>query len=214
MTESKISDPDINLTNDLDITKIIKDLENFFEIKAPNYEIFLAHSREEFNKLTNRQSSETWMAGWANESKIVAISPDKLEELTLGLHKKDSHPNRIKHELAHLFYNKLANGGTKPAWLNEGLAYYLDGHGGMPPKAKEDRYAAIKYFNNFDGHVYTPGSFMVKTLLDKFGKEKLLKLIKSIQPNLTEEIFQNLFQKIYGFSFTEEDFIRIEQSQD
>lgn len=144
------------------------------------------------------------MAGWANGYKIVAIHPDNLEELTNGTHKKDSHPKRIKHELAHLFYAKLAGGETKPAWLNEGLVFYLDGRGGMQPKDFENKYAAVRYFNNFDGHVYGPGSFIVKTLLDKFGKEKLLILIKSIRPGLTEDSFREFFRKVYRFDFTEE----------
>lgn len=145
------------------------------------------------------------MAGWANGYRIVVIHPDKLEEVTEGIHKSGSHPKRIKHELAHLFYSKLTQGEFKPAWLNEGLVFYLDGRGGTPPKADKNRYAAIRYFNNFDRHVYEPGSFMVKTLLDKFGKEKLLELIKLIRPGLTEDGFQELFQRVYGFTFTEKD---------
>lgn len=189
---------------DLDLTKTITELENFFEIKVPDYKVEIANSRKEFNEFTNRQESESWMAGWANGYKIVAIHPDKLEELTDGIHKSNSHPKRIKHELAHLFYAKLTNGETKPAWLNEGLAFYLDGRGEISPKADENKYTAVKYFNNLDGHVYGPGSFIVKTLLDKFGKEKLLKLIKSIRPGLTEDRFQELFRKVYSFDFTEE----------
>ena len=193
------------------VSNIIQELEEFFEIKAPDYEIAIADSREEFNRLTNRQSSESWMAGWANGSNIVVINPDKIEELTSGIHKSDSHQARIKHELAHLFYNKLSSGSHVPVWLNEGLAYYLDGRGGAPPKFEENKYAALKYFhNNFDGHVYRPGSFMVKTLLDKFGKRKLLKLIKLIRPGITENDFNNLFQKIYGFSLTEENLISLD----
>lgn len=193
------------------VSNIIQELEEFFEIKAPDYEIAIANSREEFNILTGRQSSEPWMAGWANGSNIVVINPDKIEELTSGIHKSDSHSNRLKHELAHLFYNKLSSGSHVPVWLNEGLAYYLDGRGGAPPKFKENKYDALKYFhNNFDGHVYRPGSFMVKALLDKFGKRKLLKLIKLIRPGITENDFNNLFQKIYGFSLTEENLISLD----
>lgn len=147
---------------DLDASKSINQLEDFFETKVPDYRIDIANSRDEFNKLTNRRNSETWMAGWANGYRIVAIHPNKLEEITEGIHKSDSHPKRIKHELAHLFYNKLTNGETKPAWLNEGLAFYLDGRGGNPPKDSGNKYIAVNYFNNFDGHVYTPGSFIVK----------------------------------------------------
>lgn len=192
-----------------ELAKIIQELEDFFETNVPDYKIEIANSREEFNKLTDRQSTESWMAGWANGHKIVVIHPDKLKETTNGIHKSDSHTKRIKHELAHLFYAKLTKDETKPAWLNEGLAFYLDGRGGMAPKDYENKYAAIKYFVNYDGQVYKPGSFMVKALLDKFGKAKILKLIKSIKPDLTEEKFKNLFLSIYGFEFSEESLKKI-----
>jgi len=192
------------MNNDLNIAKIIQDLESFFETKVPDYIIEIVDSREEFNKQTNMKNSEPWTAGWANGNRIIVIHPDKLEELTDGIHKSDSHQKRIKHELAHLFYAKLTKGEFYPAWLNEGLAYFLDGRGVIAPKSSHGKYASLIYFKNFDGHVYQPGSFLVKTLLDKFGKAKLLELIKSIRPGLTEDSFQQLFIKIYGFAFTED----------
>ena len=39
---------------DLDLTKTITELENFFEIKVPNYKIEIVNSKKEFNKLTDR----------------------------------------------------------------------------------------------------------------------------------------------------------------
>ncbi len=197
------------MTESLDLPKIIKELEDFFGIKVPDYTIEIANSREEFNKLTNRKHSETWMAGWANGNRIVAIHPDKLEQLTGGLHKSDSHPNRIKHELAHLFFSSLAKGEFKPIWLNEGLAFCLDGRGGRPPKNYESRYSAIKYFNTSDADMYIPSSFIVKTLLEKFGKIKMLNLINSLEPGLTADRFQDLFKDVYGFYFTKEDLKKI-----
>lgn len=188
-----------------EISKTITDLEAFFGIEAPDYEIVLATSREEFNKLTNVQHSEPWMAGWSNGYKIVVIHPDKLEELTEGAHHSDSHPKRIKHELAHLFYAKLTHGEIKPAWLNEGLAFYLDGRGGAKPKGVEDVYTAVRYFTNGDGQLYSSGSYIVKKLIEKYGKDKLLTLIRSIRAGLTESLFQELFQKVYDFKFTEDE---------
>lgn len=192
---------------DLDLPKIIKDLEDFFEIKVPDYEIVITDSREEFDKLTG-QKSEPWTAGWANSHKIVAIHPDKLDELTEGIHKSDSHPKRIKHELAHLFYAKLTKGEFRPACLNEGLAFYLDGRGGHPV-SDERKYVAPDYFYDYDGHVYGPSSYTVKTLIDKFGKDKMLSLIKKIRPGLTEDNFNKLFHDIYGFNFNKEDLKKI-----
>ena len=110
---------------------------------------------------------------------------------------------------SHLFYSKLTKGEFRPAWLNEGLAYYLDGRDKNFPIKQDRKLAATEYFCNHDGYVYWPGSFMVKTLLDKFGKEKLLNLIKKIRPGLTEDSFCELFKNIYGFSFTKDDLKKI-----
>ena len=45
---------------------------------------------------------------------------------------------------------------------------------------------------------------MVRTLIEKFGKAKLLKLIKSIKPDLTEDKFNQHFKKVYGFDFNKD----------
>jgi hypothetical protein len=52
---------------------------------------------------------------------------------------------------------------------------------------------------------YLIGGPIIKAImLDKFGKEKLLILIKSIRPGLTEDSFREFFRKVYSFDFTEE----------
>lgn len=193
---------------DVDIEKIVKELEDFFEVSAPKIDLTLLNSREEFDQILGRKS-EPWQAGLANakNNKIYAIHPDKLEEITT--HKRESHPLRIKHEIAHLFYYKCTKGENRPAWLNEGLAYYLAGQSKWTRLSQDNKLSVTEYFTNFDGRVYGPGEFMVRTLIEKYGKDKLIQLIKKIRKDLTEESFNDLFKDIYGFDFTKDELKKI-----
>jgi len=142
------------------------------------------------------------MAGFTRNGNIYAIHPDKIEELTM--HKKESYLPRLKHEMSHIFYVKCANGGDRPSWLNEGLAYYLADQ----PKwnlNEEQKLLAVDYFTNFDGRVYGPGEYMVRTLIEKYGKGRLLQLMCSISKNITQADFNKLFKKVYGFNFTKDE---------
>lgn len=190
---------------EVEIYKITKELEDFFEIKAPEFEIVLINSREEFDVICGRKT-ESWQAGTVKGNTIYAIHPDRLEEITI--HKKETHPKRIKHELSHLFYEKCTGGEKRPAWLNEGLAYYLADQGRWTLN-EHGRLMAVDYFSTFNDKVYGTGEFMVRTLIDKYGKEKLIELIKQINPPLSEDGFNDLFKKFYGFEFSKDELKKI-----
>jgi len=190
---------------DIILSKIAKELEDFFEITAPDFELTLISSREEFDKIIGKKS-EPWMAGFTRNGNIYAIHPDKIEELTI--HKKESYLPRLKHEMSHIFYVKYANGGDKPSWLNEGLAYYLADQ----PKwnlNEGQKLLAVEYFTNFDGKVYGPGEYMVRILIEKYGKEKILQLIGGISKDITQADFNILFKKVYGFNFNKDELKKI-----
>jgi len=48
---------------DIILIKIAKELEEFFEITAPDFELVLINSREEFDQISGRKT-ESWMDGW------------------------------------------------------------------------------------------------------------------------------------------------------
>lgn len=185
----------------VDIDKITAELETFFNIKAPKINIVIINSREEFDKIRGVKT-QSWQAGMAKEGVIYAIHPEKLEKITT--HKKESHPIRIKHEIVHLFYKKCTDGEGRPRWLNEGLAYYLANQKQWE-LSEENKLSVTSYFSDTDKNIYGIGEYMVRTLIDKYGKEKLVKLIKSIKPPLTENKFNDLFKKVYGFNFTKDN---------
>jgi hypothetical protein len=190
---------------DVDIEKITKELEDFFEIEAPDFDIVLINTREDYDAIHGKKT-EPWQAATVKGNTIYAIHPDKLEEITV--HKKESHPKRIKHELSHVFYDKCTGGEIRPAWLNEGLAYYLADQGRWTLN-EYGKLMAVDYFSRFDNKVYGGGEYMVRTLIEKYGKKKLLVMIKKITPPLTEEKFGDIFKDVYGFDFTKEELKKI-----
>ena len=110
--------------------------------------MILLKSRQAYDAVAGFKS-EPWHAGLARDNKIYAIDPDVIEEISI--HKRASHPIRIKHEMAHLFYNKCAHGEGNPAWLNEGLAYYLANQQKWQLNEK-GKFAALNYL--WSGRIY------------------------------------------------------------
>lgn len=53
--------------------------------------------------------------------------------------------------------------------------------------------------------VYAEAGFFVQMLVDKFGKEKLLHLIKDAKNYKTPESFADFFAKEYGFKLAYKD---------
>jgi len=194
----------ITLWNE-DLSETIKKLEEFFEINAPEFELIVIDSREELDLLYGKKT-ENWTAGFAGFNRIGFIRPDKLE--ALSIHKKESHPKRMIHEMSHLFYNKCSDDSRRPAWLNEGLASYLADQKGKE-FSLEEKIAAPDFFADQGQLVYRVGYYTVKTLLDKFGKDKLLELIKRMTKDINEEDFNKHFFEIYGFEFTKEELRKV-----
>lgn len=139
------------------------------------------------------------MAGFARGSNIYVIHPDMLEELTI--HKKESNEPRIKHELSHVFYWSITN-THRPNWLDEGLACYLDGHKSIKKLTNHEKLGAPLYFSRFDEDIYNVSVFTVKALIEKFGKEKMLELLRTMRLVSSEREFYKLFKDTYGFRFT------------
>jgi hypothetical protein len=93
-------------------------------------------------------------------------------------------------------------------WLWEGLAIYLSGQlyqYKKPLKLKNFLEFYNKY-NNETTDVYKESGFAIKFLVDKFGKEKLLELLKGVTKYMSEPDFAKLFKKIYKISLKYKSF--------
>jgi hypothetical protein len=67
----------------------------------------------------------------------------------------------------------------------------------------------LKFHDKGGGDVYGESGFVVMMLVDRYGKHKLLKLIKGTKDIRSRKEFGRLFKGIYGFSPTYAEFNRL-----
>ena len=104
----------------------------------------------------------------------------------------------FKHELCHLFFKKYSNQiNASPVWLTEGVSIFVSGE--LKYKKSISKFKTFLYFFQKEGlGVYGESGFAVELLIKNFGKQKILKLIKSLSTAKTKTDFNKLFKKIYG----------------
>ncbi|MBU2472693.1 MAG: hypothetical protein ABII95_00155 [Patescibacteria group bacterium] len=182
-----------------------KELSGFFGINVELPMVSFINSRKEIDKIWGRKTEE-WFVAWAKDNNIFILNPKIYT-------KESSHKNIehfwkvLKHEYSHLYYKEITNNG-RPKWLNEGLACYLANQVKEKPTKKESL-KIFEYYQKGDWLVYRVGYFWVKLLIDKFGKKKLLKLLKKMNSQTAEKEFAKIFYRVYGFKFSEEEFNKI-----
>jgi len=182
-----------------DYEKAMKELDEFFKLnwKRNKPQIFVVEDRKTINKLREKET-EKWMTGWVYGKNIYVLKKENFEkESSHGVASKESYFRLIKHELAHCFFLVLSNHKTNPDWLWEGVSIYLSGqlkHKEKPAKLE----SFLGYWGKSGRDVYKESGFAVEILVEKYGKEKLLELIKSLKDINSEEDFNKKFEEIYG----------------
>ncbi len=178
----------------LEATK--KELTAFFNSSVPEPLIFLLESRLELDLIWG-QKTEKWVVGGTKNGSIFILDPKVYTQQSSHKDKNDFWKT-LKHEYCHIYFRYITK-GVNPLWLHEGLASYLADQ----KKICDDPLDVFSYFDKPGKGLYNAGYFWVDLLIEKFGKAKFLRLIKSLEPkpNLTENIFSARFCKIYGFKF-------------
>ena len=178
-----------------------KELEGFFHIKIEPTNIFLIDSREEIDKMWGKKT-ERWLTAWTRNNNIFILNPKNYTRESD--HKDIKHFwQTLKHECSHLYFKKLTQ-TNYPKWLNEGLACYLAGQVKKRPTT-EEVLRIFDYFQKTDWKIYAIAYFWVKLLIDKFGKGKMLGLVKCINPQMTEKQFRENFYRIYRINYSKKD---------
>jgi len=164
-----------------------------FEVEMPR--VLFVQSRKEYDKLFGYKT-ESWQVARTENGAIFILDPK--------IYTKESDHKDIKsfwlvlqHEYVHLYYRKLTE-TWDPRWINEGLACYLAGQIKKVPE-KEILVDVNQFFDRGGQWVYGVGYFWVNYLIKKYGKAKLLKLIKTINVKITKKKFETKFKQIYGF---------------
>lgn len=187
------------------LKKTNKELNEFFDMNLKIPSVFFIQSRKQFNELW-KMETEDWMVGFADGANIFILDPAVYT-------KESSHKDinnfykTLNHEYAHIAIRKYC-GHNRPKWLNEGLACYLaKQEKSVPPK--ENLLKIFDYHQKSDSEIYGIGYFWVKFLIENFGKEKILELLKNINYKTGEKNFAESFCKIYGFNYSKNDFEKL-----
>lgn len=182
--------------------KSMKELNDFYGAGWTEHtpRIFLLKDRKSIN-LLHVKETEPWLVAWADDRMRIIFILDKKDFEKQSSHKysDEYYSALLKHELSHLFYRILSAGKSSPIWLSEGTAIYTSGQTDLKPKPKEVK-NFLSFYNQGGSEVYAESGFVVETLVQKFGKGKLLKLIKSLRDVSSEKQFNSNFRKIYGFT--------------
>lgn len=154
------------------------------------------------------EKSESWQVGWAENSKIYVLDRVLLEKEGNPHHKIEQYSSLIKHEMSHAFSNILSSGHTRPSWLWEGVAIYTSGQNMQKTKpVKFEKF--LEYYDKWDMNMYSESGFAVEILVKKFGKQKLLDLIKELKLVNSRSDFEHLFEKNYSIQPKYEEFNKL-----
>lgn len=187
------------------INKTQEELNNFFEFKADEPLLFLVDSRKDLDLIWGKPT-EKWFVGAVKNGNIYIFNPKVYAKESI--HKKEEFWQILKHEYCHIYYTQITK-SHYPVWLNEGLASYVSGKKLILKDDHRDKLLDLfSYFNKADSGVYMVGQFWVECLIEKFGKKKLIRLVKSFNDGMDERQFAVNFYKVYGFKFNKNSLLK------
>lgn len=154
-------------------------------------QIIILNDRKAIDKIKGTKT-EPWLVGFAMRGSIVyLLKKENFATESSHVYSDEKYAALLKHELAHLFFQIASKNQKAPVWLNEGVSLYLADQ--LKWKKQPEKFESFLDFASNGGKgVYSESGFVIKLLVEKFGKEKLIELIKS----------PNEFSKIFGFDLT------------
>jgi hypothetical protein len=181
----------------------MKELDAFFDLgwvrNTPF--IFVVPDRQVIDKL-RREKTEEWVVAWASTSSriIYVLDRKNFEKESNHKYSSEEYAALIKHELTHMFisaYLKVYE--LKPRWLSEGIAIYLSGQNKFKTRPKKFE-KFLEFYGAYGKGIYHESGFFLELLIEKFGKDKFLELIKLLKEIKSEKNFNKKFKEIYGFN--------------
>jgi hypothetical protein len=194
---------------DTEYKKSLVALDKFFEFewKWNQPRIFVMDSRLTMNKY-NIAPTPDWTIGWVSNKNVCILDGKKFSTDSSHTYSDRYYKTVIRHELVHCYTLVVSKDFNRPTWLWEGVAEYVsEGWKCHPiPKKFVDFLRYFDFHSDKKGDVYHESGYAVKILVEQYGKEKLLKLLKRLSEATTNKKFELLFKKIYGFVPTYEKF--------
>ncbi|MFA5061497.1 MAG: hypothetical protein WC494_04265 [Candidatus Pacearchaeota archaeon] len=184
----------------------MKELDSFFELgwkyNRPN--LVLVPDRKTINSLKGKETEE-WVVGWTNGNTVYMLSDKNYETESNHKYSDEEYFALLKHELAHCFSHIISGFCQKPIWLLEGLSIFLSGQLKLRPKP--EKYSKfIEFYEKGGKGVYSESGFAVEFLVQKYGKQKILQLLKKAKESNSKKDFADLFKSIYDFELSYDNF--------
>lgn len=181
--------------------KALLELKTFFGFEL-NPKIVIINDRKEIDKLLGYKT-ENWVVGWGDKNSIYILDKDNFEKESIHKYSDKSYSELITHELAHVFFLHLSNNRAEPDWLWEGVSLYLAGQVSNKPLKFRN---FLDYYEKKGEGVYEESGQAVQFLVEKYGKEKMLALIKSLSILHSKIEFDKKFKQIYKFELNYKNF--------
>ena len=185
------------------------DLDQFFGINwiENRPHIYILPDRKAFDAFRGMQTPR-WMVGFGSRGMngVYLLDRANFEKESENTYSEERYAALLKHELTHCFTDILTKSYRYPIWLMEGLAIYLSDQ--LQWRKRSEKFS--KFLNSFDQQregVYSESGFIVKVLIEKYGKEKMIELLKQLSGRPDETNFGTYFKNIYGFEPTYEAFM-------
>ncbi len=167
-----------------------KRFKDFFGVSFELPRVFLFKSRNQMSILFQRKLSK-WHVG-NSDGNYVCITKDLLK----------IDPERfwkvLTHEYAHMAIHVYSQcNHIKPRWLNEGLSCYLAKQWKPVMAQKLTKDSLNLYFDKTDNYIFPLGYNQVRMLIERYGKLRILKLLKQAKKINNKKDFNKIFKNIY-----------------
>ena len=177
------------------------EVADFFGIEPIEYKIIIYKNKDELGKewishRTDGKQAPDWLVAFADYNQTVHLTSPNTMPATSTMTGPQRFQKTLKHELTHIYLRKINK--NLSFWLNEGTALYV---------ANQDYYKKINpttitintlkeiYRSGQDMRTYVIGKNIVDQIIDNYGKQKLLDIIKI---KTKKELFLEL-QKMFDW---------------
>ena len=188
--------------------EILDELGEFFQFRwiKNRPRVFILPDRATMNELKGREVPP-WIVAWTGKTDIYILEPESYGKSSGHTYTPENYLQTLKHELVHCFTNVVTGFAQEPLWLIEGLAIYLSGQLNQKKRPEKlRRFLQQQKDHRDDPNIYAESGFAVEFLIEKYGQEKLLTLLKKMKDSDHRYNFLKLFKEIYGFEMEYENF--------
>ncbi|NUQ57744.1 MAG: hypothetical protein HUT38_04665 [Candidatus Paceibacter sp.] len=205
---------DRNELEDL-ITEAYKDVSAQFQSELDDLCVRVHNNKKDFNKQIGRET-ESWHVASATKGEVDIMHFDAFEKETS--HKKEDFLPILKHEITHLFIEKITRDKAVPKWLSEGLSSYVSKQYKNikhPVYVEENFCEKLGTPAGWDKHsnyyAYNTAALFVGFLAEKYSLNKLIELLSNINKNYFYPDFIKKFETVFGKTLNETEKIFVNE---